>query len=94
MMGRMNKRINSLSFRGLLVTEQAEHRLGSVPSLEQAQRNEMKEHGLKSTPSAQKLFNAEAKEHGSGQGPIVIRGTQKQRQEANQIYRAKQINGY
>ena len=94
MMGRMNKRLNSLSHRGLLVTEQAEHGLAQTPTMEEAQRLEMKEHGLKSTPSAQKLFNAEMAEHQNGMGPIVIKGSQKQRQEANEIYRGKQINKY
>jgi hypothetical protein len=86
-MGRMNKRMNSLSHRGFLITEQAEHGLGKTPTMEEARRNEMKEHGLKGIPTEQKIFQAEAIEHGSSMGPIVVKGTRTQRQQATQAYK-------
>jgi hypothetical protein len=77
MMGSMNKHINSLSIRKLLRIEQEEHGLKELPTMQQAQANEMKEHNLKGVPSAAKVRRAEALEHG-GVG----------RKKATEAYRA------
>ena len=77
MMGSMNKHINSLSIRKLLRIEQEEHGLKELPTMQQAQVNEMKEHKLKGVPSAAKVRRAEALEQG-GVG----------RKKATEAYRA------
>lgn len=72
MMGRMNKHINSLSFRTLLGVEKKEHGLKSKPTMKDLPKMEMKEHGLKSPPSKSQIMKMERKEHLQN-GNIVIK---------------------
>jgi hypothetical protein len=59
----MNKRINSLSWSGLLGIEKKEHGLKSKPSFKDLPMMEMKEHGLKSPPTKAQIIKMEKKEH-------------------------------
>lgn len=67
----MNKRINSLSWSGLLGVEKKEHGLKSKPSSKDLPLIEMKEHGLKRPPTKAQIMKMEQKEHVKN-GKVVI----------------------
>jgi hypothetical protein len=71
MLNKMNKRINSLSWSGMLGIEKQEHGMAKKPTSAQMPKMEMKEHGLKKAPSKAQIMAMEKKEHIKN-GKVVI----------------------
>jgi len=71
MLNKMNKRINSLSWSGLLGVEKKEHGMKNTPTSKNLPLMEMKEHGLKTPPTKAQIMAMEKKEH-IKKGKLVI----------------------